>query len=838
MAIVVSAETLNATPALRPSLLRPQVRGKFLFVGDEKFYIHGVTYGTFQTNEDGDELYDPAVVEHDLLQMAASGFNTVRTYTLPPLWFLDLAGEHGLWVMAGLPWEQHLCILDDRYKTSQIRCRLRKEVCARAGHPAILAYTVGNEIPASIVRWHGSRCVERFLARLYHDVKAEDPEALITYVNYPTTEYLDLPFLDFASFNVYLESQEQLQAYLARLQNLAGERPLIMAEIGLDSRRHGEEAQAHALDWQLRTAFASGCAGAFVFAWTDEWHRGGYAIDDWDFGLTHRNRQPKPALTVVQKAIAETPFLTDLPWPRISVVVCSYNGSRTIRDCLEGLLELPYPNYEVIVVDDGSKDKTAAIAGEFDVHLISTENRGLSNARNTGMEAASGEIIAYIDDDARPDPHWLHYLAHTFMCSTHAAVGGPNISPPSDGVIANCVDNAPGNPIHVLLTDQIAEHLPGCNVAVRKEQLQAIGGFDPQFRVAGDDVDVCWRLQQQGWTLGFSPAAMVWHHRRNSLTAYWKQQIGYGKAEAMLAQKWPEKYNAEGHLTWIGRIYGKGLTQALVRPAVRIYHGTWGSAPFQSLYLSAPGKLASFMLMPEWYLLIFLLFMFTTLSPLWPPLGLALPLLLLTAAIPIAQVMLSASRASFAKPPTDWSEVLKLKGLVALLHLVQPAARLYGRLRHGLAPWRRYGGWILPKIRTFALWSEAWQEASAWLAALEAQLHRAGVPTLRGSNYDRWDLEIRGGALGTARVLMAIEEHGAGRQLVRFRIWPWLPPIVIAPILLFFSLSLGAALHGAWTASMILGAMSLPLVLYGIQDCGAAMAAMSRAFEPPKEEKP
>src|SRR5205814_1973241 len=176
--------------------------------------------------------------------------------------------------------------------------------------------------------------------------------------------------------------------------NLAGERPLIMSEIGLDSRRNGEETQARTLDWQVRTAFAAGCAGAFVYAWTDEWHRGGEDVDDWDFGLTRRDRRPKPALATVRKAFAEVPFPPEVPWPRISVVVCSCNGSRTIRDCLEGLRRLEYPNFEVIIIDDGSTDRTAAIAHEYGFRVISTENRGLSNARNTGMEAATGEIIA------------------------------------------------------------------------------------------------------------------------------------------------------------------------------------------------------------------------------------------------------------------------------------------------------------------------------------------------------------------------------------------------------------------------------------------------------------
>src|SRR5215207_5595566 len=108
--------------------------------------------------------------------------------------------------------------------------------------------------------------------------KAADPEGLVTYVNYPTTEYLQLPFLDLLGFNVYLESRERFETYLTRLQNIAADKPLIIAEIGLDSRRHGKEGQARAIDWQVRASFAGGAAGAFVFAWADEWHRGGHDI--------------------------------------------------------------------------------------------------------------------------------------------------------------------------------------------------------------------------------------------------------------------------------------------------------------------------------------------------------------------------------------------------------------------------------------------------------------------------------------------------------------------------------------------------------------------------------
>ncbi|NJL30219.1 MAG: glycosyltransferase [Phycisphaerales bacterium] len=491
----------------------------------------------------------------------AAGINTVRTYTIPPRWLLDLAQKHGLRVMVGLPWEEHVAFLDDRKLARDILDRCRKMVRTCSGHPALLAFTIGNEIPSSIVRWHGARKVERYLHRLYRMVKREDAHCLVTYVNFPTTEYLRLPFLDFVSFNVYLEDWDKLTRYLAKLQSHAGDRPLIMAELGLDSLRNGEEKQAASLAWQLRTGFDAGCAGVFVFAWTDQWYRGGAEITDWAFGLTTRDRKPKPALEAVKKVYSEVPFPADRQWPRISVVVCTYNGKRLIRDCCEGLRELTYPDFEVLVIDDGSTDGVGEIPKEYGFMVIRTPNQGLSRARNVGMENATGEIIAYLDDDARPDPHWLHYLAHTYMTSNHVAVGGPNIPPPGDGPIADCVANSPGGPIHVLITDEIAEHIPGCNFSVRRDALLAVQGFDGTFRIAGDDVDCCWRLQDTGGTIGFSPAAMVWHHRRNSMKAYLKQQTNYGRAEAMLEKKWPGKYNAAGHIPWIGRIYGRGALQ-------------------------------------------------------------------------------------------------------------------------------------------------------------------------------------------------------------------------------------------------------------------------------------
>jgi O-antigen biosynthesis protein len=814
-----------------------RVAGKFFAAGSDKLYVKGVTYGPFHPEADGCEYHDAARVQQDFEKMAAWGFNTVRLYTVPPRWLLDCAQQYGLRVMVGIPWEQHIAFLDDRKRVREIERKIREGVKACAGHPAVFAYAIGNEIPAPIVRWHGAKKIEKFLRRLYDLGKSLAPDSLFTYVNYPTTEYLRLPFLDFMCFNVYLEDETRLEAYLYRLQNQAGDKPLLMAELGLDSRRNSEEKQAATLEWQVRCAFRAGSAGLFVFSWTDEWYRGGYDIEDWDFGLVRRDGTPKAALRSVAEAYGRVPFgATDFDWPSFSVVVCTYNGSRTLRDCLEGLTLVQYPNFEVIIVNDGSTDTAGEIAREFEkshgFRIISTKNRGLSNARNTGMLAAVGEFVAYTDDDARPDPHWLHYLASEFLRTNHGAIGGPNIPPAHDGYIAECVANAPGGPAHVLLSDRTAEHIPGCNMTFRKSALKEIGGFDPQYRTAGDDVDACWRIMDAGYTIGFAPAAMVWHHRRNSVKTFWKQQYGYGKAEALLEEKWPDKFNGPGHLTWGGRVYNKGLTLPLFFNRARIYQGVWGTAPFQSLYQPAPNLFASLVLMPEWYLIIGLFGFLSVLSLVWAPIKFSVVLFEFAVTALVLQAIVSATHALFTEAvhPLDKGLRRKLHALTAVLHLMQPLARLCGRIDYGLTFWRRLGpaGFAWPVSNSAALWSEIWREPSDWLKKLDKSLREAGFVVRHGCDYDPWDLEIRTGMFGTARLVMAIEDHGAGKQYARIKWHCKFSPFWLSIAGFLAALALAAAFDGSWAAFGILGAGAVAVFGRILRQCSCATAGLRR----------
>ncbi len=439
----------------------------------------------------------------------------------------------------------------------------------------------------------------------------------------------------------------------------------------------------------------------------------------------------------------------------------------------------------------------------------------MSSARNTGLHVARGEIVAYIDDDARPDPHWLRYLAAMFREGDWAAVGGPNLTPSEDTPLADCVGNAPGGPIHVLLSDRQAEHIPGCNMAFRRPALVELGGFDPRFRCAGDDVDVCWRLHERGLRIGFSPAAVVWHHPRRSVRAFLRQQSGYGRAEAMLERKWPEKYNRAWQIAWRGRLYGAGHDPGGAR-RWRVYYGTQGSGLFQSVYQPAGHGLGALALMPEWYLVIGVLATLALLGATWRPLLLvSAPLLALALGAVLVRAVRGAARARFATAPSSRRERLRMRGLTALLHVLQPAARLHGRLRHGLKPRPargkpslRWSAW-----RTWAFWSERWSDPPTRLLDLERRLRAAGATTVRGGDFDRWDLEARVGVLAAARLLLAVEDHPGGAQLVRLRAVPRLPLPAAATAALFVAFAIVALLDHE------------PVVAAGLASLGAALLA-------------
>jgi GT2 family glycosyltransferase len=752
-----------------PASDRIQVDGLLFMRCGLRMRIQGVTYGPFAPNAAGEPFPTPGRICTDFAQMRAIGINSVRTYHTPPAWFLELADAQGIAVLVDVPWPKHLCFLDSPKAQRQARQAVREAAEQGRGHPSLLAYSIGNEIPANIVRWHGAGRVQRFLSELTDVAKQADPAGLVTYANYPSTEYLELPFLDFATFNVYLHDPEAFRRYLFRLQNQIGDRPLLLGEIGMDTFRHDETEQAAFLAGHLREALLMGLAGAFVFAWTDDWHTGGHPIEDWAFGITRLDRSPKAAYYTVGEVFGPSPTNLLAQTPRVSIVVCSYNGAQTLDQCLQSLLALDYPDYEVILVDDGSTDNTREIAACYpDIRTIPQSNQGLSVARNVGCQAATGSIVAYTDSDCFADPYWLAHLVHQLQQSGAAAVGGPNLTP-EDGWLAACVAASPGQPTHVLKSDQMAEHIPGCNMAFRREALQAIQGFQPKYRTAGDDVDVCWRLQQAGMWITFAPGAFVWHHRRQTPRTYLRQQAGYGEAEGLLWFDHPERFNSRGDGKWHGTMYGACLTGLrLSKPA--IYRDTFASGLFQTLYQPGPAHWAMLPTTLEWHLvattMVFLAFC-------WPLLGAA-------AAVMFGFSLLIASLQARQAPLAAPYRSLRSRLVVAALCYLQPLVRSWQRYRTRLfpPPISQYhkevvtaGGARLSLNGKLALnfWDEAWRDRTELLEQITRYFsdHRWAIKV--DSGWTDWDLEIYCHPWTILQICTAQEDHGSGKRLFRVR---------------------------------------------------------------------
>ena len=744
--------------------------GKFFRLGEQKFHVKGVTYGPFEFDGDDHPLPSPDQVRGDFEQMLDLGANCVRIYHNPPRWFLDLAEEMGLKIFLDVAWPKNLAFIGNPEIEQQARDAVRTAARDCGSHPAIFALSVVNEIPADIVRYLGADKVEDFIDELIGIVKEESPDCLATFANFPTTEYLRPRKLDFVCFNVYLHKEETFRNYLARLQNIAGELPLMLGEYGIDTHReYSEDTQADILGAHIRAVFDEGLVGTFIFSFTDDWVTGGYRIDDWKFGIVRRDRTPKPAFAKVKELFARVPQTADVKLPKCSVIICSYNGASTVESCLRSMEQLRYPDFEVIFVDDGSTDNTQEIVSKFPwVRNIRQKNMGLSYARNVGIHAATGEITVYTDSDCEADEDWLYYIALTMVRNKDfGGVGGPNLIPDESSWVADCVGRSPGGPTHVMIDDRTAEHVPGCNMAFWREEAIAINGFDPQFRSAGDDVDFIWRLQHRGHAIGFAPSAQVWHYRRNTVRAYLKQQRGYGIAEALLKYKHPDHFNTLGASHWRGKIYGNDQVGVRVGGDV-IYHGVFGTGLFQTIYRRPASMLAAMLMSIEWHLLAgFVWVLGLAFTPLmW--------LALIMIIVPVALASVAAAQAGKSKHPHPLTRVL-----IAYLHWRQPITR----------GWARYSVRLRAKVlteeaagysrnrdlpyeprekRTLNYWSKQ-HDRLRLLDAIKNEAVAAGLRYRIDSGWESWDLEIYGSRYVKIRITTASEHHGDG-HLTRVRV--------------------------------------------------------------------
>jgi glycosyltransferase involved in cell wall biosynthesis len=577
----------------------------------------------------------------------------------------------------------------------------------------------------------------------------------------------------------------------------------------MDTLRNGEQKQSEVLRWHLESVVRGGAAGTIFFSWTDEWYRGGNEILDWHFGLVTRERKPKQAYAMLKEMLGGKGSITERVrldrYPKVSVIVCSYNGGKTLQACLESLDQVSYPDFEIVLVDDGSKDNTqelvaayesdrkrrAAITGEKLPHFVNVvqKNMGLSYARNVGAKTSTGEVFAYTDSDCMADPDWLYYLVGTLLSGDFVGVGGPNISPPAVDWIQAAVAAAPGGPSHVLLTDVVAEHIPGCNMAFHRAAFESIGGFDVEYRKAGDDVDFCWRLQTNGGVIAFSPSAIVWHYRRFTLQAFRKQQEGYGEAESMLRFKHLVFFGPTGTAKWKGQIYGAPRFTWLLNSPI-IYHGVFGEGLFQSIYPTPQSEVAAYVSSIEWVALtLFMAVLGVPLEKLR-----MVPLFMLGATFLVALSYMIHAR---IEPAFD---TIRARLLVGFLAFTQPLARGWSRYftwmkykhtppdvislkEEGITKASKKGG----NSRLY-FWNETGQGRDRLLVEIFLLLEREGWRYSSDTGWKDWDLQVYGNRFWTIRLYSVTEYHGGPKCLTRVRLK--LGPVITTVLLNALALSI------------------------------------------------
>ncbi|RKR75625.1 glycosyltransferase family 2 protein [Frondihabitans australicus] len=250
---------------------------------------------------------------------------------------------------------------------------------------------------------------------------------------------------------------------------------------------------------------------------------------------------------------AESPVAPPI-LPTVTVVVCTRDRADQLRGALASILELDYPAFDVVVVDNaGATDATRVVVEtEFAdprVRIVSEPVPGLSRARNTGLLAATGEIVAYTDDDVIVDRDWLTGLVAGFAraddvaCVTGLVPSGELRTPVQrffdDRVswsrnlrarefrLSEPPADLPAFPFSV------GEYGTGANFALRRDTLLRLGGFDTAFGVGsrtggGEDLDIFTRVIFSGAALVVEPSALVWHRHRADLGALRAQAVGYG----------------------------------------------------------------------------------------------------------------------------------------------------------------------------------------------------------------------------------------------------------------------------------------------------------------------
>jgi GT2 family glycosyltransferase len=208
------------------------------------------------------------------------------------------------------------------------------------------------------------------------------------------------------------------------------------------------------------------------------------------------------------------------PLPPVEVIVCTYNRAASLKQCLESLRGQDYPSFSVLVVNGPSSDDTVQVAAGFGARVVSQQGRGIANARNLGVRAATADVIAFIDDDCTAQPDWLRLLVLKMQETDAAGVSGTALTAGTGAIefengTVDIYGRGKGrNPYpgdHNDPNGRVFNNVVCMNVAFRRADVLKVGGFDEYFNYFYEETDLCVRLIQAGCHIVHAPGAVVCH---------------------------------------------------------------------------------------------------------------------------------------------------------------------------------------------------------------------------------------------------------------------------------------------------------------------------------------
>jgi hypothetical protein len=547
---------------------------KFFSRCGQKFFLTATRLDGFGTTLDLNEKLKLRRRLEDLKAAHTTGLILTEGQSQPAL---NVVAAAGMVAIVDLSIESGDLV--DRSRFAELVSRVAHAGNVYRSHPGLMGYLI--DFPSEPDTSRDGPCLiavktlRRRLCTLVSLLKQHAPNALVA-IKRRGSLAPPLAEEDFLYCSSARLEERALSPWIQNLHRLAGPRPVVIEFTPASSGQ--DDAVAEALG-----AGAAGVVAPSVPAPPSR---------DW-LGI----RMLRPAETMPFASLDGAGPPQPNRCPLVSVVVCARGGERTMPRCLESLSRLTYPNFEVVIVADGGSAGVSQPVAQFpQFRVIGPSNQGLGAARNAGLKAACGEIVAFVEPDFAVDSDWLTFLVRTMQEGQLDACCGPAYVSHQTAKLATCVTAA--RPWSCLTS--FGDAMTRSNLAFTKDALRRAGGFERKYKTFEADMDLCRKIEGTGAKLGYSPAALVWSLRPDTLRTFLSRQGSYGRVDAKLGRWSAGRCSLPrlGRAGVFGR-YQRALWMLLVLPQSAEWIVLWtiaavlarfvGLRPFAALAMLAVG---------------------------------------------------------------------------------------------------------------------------------------------------------------------------------------------------------------------------------------------------------